>query len=430
VRNVESQTLTKLWWRIVPLLALVLLLNYLDKVNIGFASLQMNQALQLSNTVFGFAAGLFAAGYAVAAIPSALLLPRMGARRWMSALMVVWGLCSAATALVATRSELLVARIALGVAEAGFTPGVLLYMTYWFPSEYRGRVLGSFLLILPLSIVVGGPISAALLSWDGLLGLAGWKWLFLLEGLPTVLLASLVWLLLADGPREAHWLADSEKNWLTEQLDADARRVTAAPGHIAGWRALLSPKLAMLALVYLSITTSGTGAIIFLPLVIRSMGFSIAHTGIVAALPALLATFALPLWGVWTDRSRTRETVVAATCFSLALGLLGTAALLPSPWALVPLTIAFIGFFGSTVPFWTLPPTFLTGAVAAAGIATINIAGNLGNFSGPTLLGWLSDSMHSYGAGLAAVAIPAAAAGVFLSYAGMNFSNQSTARVA
>lgn len=407
----EGQAIAKVWWRIVPLLALALLFNYLDKVNIGFAALQMNKDLGLSNSVFGVASGLFSFGYALAAIPSTLLLERVGARRWMSCMMVAWGLCSASTAFVSRPEELVVARVALGVAEAGFTPGVILYLSYWFPAEYRGRVLGSFLLILPLALVIGGPISSALLSCDGHFGLAGWKWLFLCEGLPAVLLAGVVVGLLADKPGKALWLSNAEKTWLIGQL-GEAR--TERTNFAATVRALANWRVVLLATALFGITTSGTGALIFLPTVIRSMGFSVGATGLVAALPALVATCVFPLWGVWTDRSPHREGVVAVTCLALSVGLCGAAALLPSPWALVPLTIALVGFFGSVVPFWTLPSSFLTGASAAAGIALINIAGNMGGFSGPTLLGRLSDITKSYNGGLAGLAGPVALAGVIL----------------
>jgi ACS family tartrate transporter-like MFS transporter len=404
----------KVWWRVVPLLALVLLLNFLDKVNIGFASLQMNQDLGLTNTVFGVAAGLFAVGYALAAVPSTVLLQRVGARRWISLVMVVWGLCSAATALVSRPSELFAARLALGAAEAGFTPGVIFYLNSWFPNEYRGRVLGSFLLILPLALVIGGPLSALLLSWNGWLGLAGWKWLFIVEGLPSALLAVLVLKFLADSPRDAQWLSENERTRLVEQLAAEGARISPLGPHTSPWRTLSDARVVLLALVYHGIAMSGTGALIFLPLVIRSMGFTTRLTGVVAALPALVAALSLPLWGLWSDRSRRREWVVVASCVAIAVGLAGTAVLLPSWLALLSLAVAFVGFFGSVAPFWTLPSSFLTGASAAAGIAAINVAGNLGSFSGPVLFGWLSDLTRSHRAGLTGMAMFAAAAGVLL----------------
>jgi ACS family tartrate transporter-like MFS transporter len=421
VRCDLEQVVVKAWWHVVPLLSLVLLLNYLDKVNIGFASLQMNEDLHLSNTVFGVAAGLFAIGYTLAAIPSTVLLQRFGARRWISLAMVVWGLCSAATALVSRSSELFLARVALGAAEAGFTPGVIYFLNSWFPSAYRGRALGSFLLILPLAIVIGGPLSSLLLSWNGFLGLAGWKWLFLGEGLPSAALAVLVFRFLADSPGTARWLTAAEKKTLMDELAEEATHIEGSQPSVSAWRTLATPRVLVLALGYHGIAMSGAGVLIFLPLVIRSMGFSVRITGVVAALPALGAAVSVPLWGRWADRVRRREWVVAMTCFTIAGGLWGTAALLPSPIAVLPLTLAFVGYFGATAPFWTLPSSFLTGAAAAAAIAAVNVAGNLGSFSGPALFGWLSDRTHSHTAGLIGLASVAALAGILLTAASARF---------
>lgn len=421
VRSTLEQVLIKAWWRVVPLLSIVMLLNFLDKVNIGFASLQMNEDLHLSNTVFGIAAGLFAIGYALAAIPSTILLQRYGARRWISLAMVVWGLCSAATALVSRPSELFLARVALGAAEAGFAPGVIYFLNSWFPSAYRGRVLGSFLLILPVAIVIGGPLSSLLLSWNGLLGLAGWKWLFLGEGLPSAVLAVLVFRFLADSPTTARWLSATEKKTLIDELHVEEKQIESAKPGVSALRTLATPRVLVLALVYHGIAMSGAGALIFLPLVIRSMGFSVRITGLVAALPALGAAVSVPLWGRWADRTRRREGVVTTTCFTIAAGLWTTAALLPSPLAVLPLTVAFVGYFGATAPFWTLPSSFLTGAAAAAAIAAILVVGNLGNFSGPALFGWLSDRMHSHAAGLIGSGSIAALAGIGLAAASSGF---------
>jgi ACS family tartrate transporter-like MFS transporter len=412
--SLERDTMTQVWWRIIPLLASALLLNYLDKANLSFAALQMNHALGLSNTAYGVAAGFFSIGFAVAAIPSTLALQRFGARRWMSLLMVAWGLCSAGTALVSNRQELVVARVILGVAEAGFSPGVLLYLTYWLPSEYRGRVLSSFLLILPAGLVIGGPISSGLLSWDGFLGLPGWKWLFLGEGLPTVVLACVVFRFLPDGPADACWLSQTQRDWLTGRLAAQARSVAATQGHRVGWRGLANVWVVSLAVTFLGMTTSGAAGNSFLPLVIHSMGFSVGHVGFVVAVPALLAMLSQPLWGVWTDRAQRPEIVVVVACLTHAVGLVGAAMLLPSAWALFPLSVAFVGYFGSVAPFWTLPPAFLTGASAAAGIAFITLAGNLGGLTGPSLMGWVSDATRSYAGGEIAAAAPLAVSATIL----------------
>jgi MFS family permease len=395
------RVVAKIWWRVVPVLSCGLLFAYIDKTNIGFAALRMNEALGLSNTQLGVAGGLFALGYAVAAVPSTLLLQRFGARRSMSIMMLLWGLCSAATALVSSWRELLIARIALGVAEAGFAPGAILYLTYWFPSEYRGRIIASFLLTLPVSLVIGGPLSAALLSWEGLWGLSGWRWLFVVEGLPTIVLGALTWRFLADGPSHARWLADAEKVWLSRRLADDRSAPATGANSLRSPQMLMNRRIILLAVAYMAIATSGSGMILFLPLLIHSIGFSISHTGLLTAAPALLAASAIPTWGVWTDRDRNRERLLATTCLVLASGLLGAAVLLPSAWALVPLGISSIGFFGAPVVFWTLPSSFLEADRAATGIAVINLAGNVGGFLGPVSFGWLLTASSSAAVGLA-----------------------------
>jgi ACS family tartrate transporter-like MFS transporter len=408
VIDIERTTIRKVGWRIVPLMALVLLFNYLDKVNIGFAAVTMNKDLGFSNTVFGAAAGFFAFGYALFGIPSTLLLHRVGARRWISVIMVAWGLCSAATAFVSTAREMLIARFILGVAEAGFTPGMIFYFSQWFPSRYRGRVLGAFLLIYPFSLVIGGPFSATLFSLNGLLALHGWQWLFLIEALPTVALAGVVFVMLKNSPDEATWLSPAERTWLQTSLASENARIENATTGSSLWRQLQSNRVWLLVAVNVGLSTSGIGAYFFMPLIIQSMGFSVRNTGLLVALPGIAATLILPLWGIWADRARHRETVVAVACALITLGLLGAAPLLPSAWAIIPLSIAMVGFFGGLVAFWTLPSQFFIGASAAIGIAFINIMGNLGTFTGPYLLGWLSDLTGTYEVGLMSLAAIAA----------------------
>lgn len=412
--SIERGTITKVWWRIVPLLAGALALDALDRGNLALAAVQMKQALGLSNTALGFTGGFVGIGYAVAAIPSTLALQRVGARRWMSLLMLVWGLCSAGTALVANRGELAFARVLLGIAEAGFAPGLLLYLTYWLPSEYRGRVLASILMVNSLVSVLSGPIGGGLLSLDGSLGLAGWKWLFLAEGLPTVVLACVVFRFLPDRPADARWLTPAQRDWLTERLAAQAQGVAAVQGHRVGWRALTNIWVVLLAVVYLGMLTGGNVLGSFLPLIVRSMGFSVGHVGFVLAVPPLLGMLLQPLWGAWSDRAQRREVVVVVGCVLQAVGLCCAGALLPSPWALVPLTVAVVSRLGTTAPFWALPPAFLTGSSVAAGIALINLAGNFGGFTGPALMGWASDAVGSYGGGLVVGAAPVVVAAVIV----------------
>ena len=412
--DIERQTMTRIWWRIMPLLATGLLLDYIDRSNIGLAALQMKQALGLSNTALGVAGGFVSIGIALAAVPSTLALQRFGARRWMSLIMIVWGLCSAGTALVSNRQELAFARALLGIAEAGFSPGLLLYVTYWLPSEYRGRVLSCILMVASLVAIISGPIASGLLSLDGLLGLAGWKWLFIAEGLPTIVLAVVMFRFLPDKPEDAHWLAQPQREWLIERLAEQSQNVASAQGNKVGWHALANIWVVMLAIAFLGMTTSGGAGFSFLPLIVRSMGVSVTHVGFMVAIPSVLVMLSQPLWGAWSDRARRREIVVVVGCIVNAVGLVCTGALLPSPWALVPFTVASIGYFGSVAPFWTLPPAFLTGTSVAAGIAMINLAGNLGGFTGPSLMGWVSDTTGSYGSGIIAAAVPVVVSAMIL----------------
>lgn len=415
MNDIERDTITRVWWRIVPLLAGALMLDVLDRSNLALAAVQMKQALGLSNAALGFAGGFVGIGYAIAAVPSTLALQRVGARRWMSLLMLVWGLCSAGTALVSNRSELAFARILLGVAEAGFAPGLILYLTYWLPSEYRGRVLASVLMFAAGVKVIGGPMGSGLLSLNGLLGLAGWQWLFIVEGLPTVVLACVFFRFLPDRPADARWLTPAQRDWLTERLAAQSQSVAAAQGHQLGWRALANIWVVLLGVAYLGMLTGGNVLESFLPLIVRSMGFSVGYLGFVLAIPPLLGMLAQPLWGAWSDRAQRREVVVVVGCLTQALGLCCAGALLPSPWALVPLTVASISRLGTTAPFWALPPAFLTGTSIAAGIALINLAGNFGGFTGPSLMGWASDATGSYGGGLIVGAAPVVVSAAILS---------------
>jgi MFS transporter, ACS family, tartrate transporter len=416
----ERRVIGKVWRRIVPLMSLALLCAYLDRVNIGFAALQMNEALGLTNTTFGFAAGVFAVGYALFAIPSTLMLHRFGARRWITFIAIVWGLCSAATALVSTATELFVVRFLLGAAEAGFAPGAILCFTIWFPSAYRGRVLASFLLISPLGFLIGGPLSSLLLSLDGLLGFAGWQWLFVVEAAPTLLLALALFRWLPDAPSRVGWLDADEKAWLEQMLAAERQAITKArpdAGSVRG--ALLDARVWLLVAVNVAAGTAGVGATMFLPLIVQSIGFSAWDAGFVVVLPALAGGASLLIWGIVSDRAKSRALVIATACAVLATGLLASALILPSAWAIAALCLAMAGYNGAVVALWTLPNTFLTGAGAAVGVSIVNIAGHLGAFTGPVLLGAVADGANSYSSGLIGLAASAAfAIGIALVLAG------------
>lgn len=411
--DIERRLMAKIWWRIVPLISAGLLLNLLDRTNIAFAGLQMNEALGLSNSAFGLVAGFFAIGVLLFGLPSTLLLERLGARRWIGGTLIAWGLFSGATAFARNLHEVLLLRLLLGVAEAGFVPGIILYFSYWFPSAYRGRVLGAFIFMQPVALILGSPVCGALVA-HGLLGLAGWQLMFVAEALPTLLLGAVVYRLLPAKPSEARWLSPSESQWLQARLQSERR--ADPPDEVGGaiWRALSKPRVWIMAGVYLAIVTSGTGLIFFLPLIIRSMAFSILQTGFIAPLPWVVGAMAMPLWGLWVDRVEDRETVVAVTTGLLTIGLLLTAMVMPSRWAIAPFTLAVVGLCGFLPTFWTVPYWILTEEIAAAGIGFINIIGNSGNFFGPYLLGWLTDATGGYGGGLVGMAAFAALGTILL----------------
>jgi ACS family tartrate transporter-like MFS transporter len=309
-----------------------------------------------------------------------------------------------ATAFVTRPEELLAVRCALGAAEAGFAPGVILYFNSWFPRNYQGRVLGGFFFIAPMSLIIGGPLSSVLLSWNGRAGLAGWQWLFIVEALPTLLLALAVFICVAEHPGKASWLTPGDSHWLEERMRSENGGNPESPNEDHALRALSNGPVWALAVVYLGISAAGAGAVFFMPLMIRTMGFSIWASGWVIALPAAMSALSLPLWGLWADRSTRRPIVVAIGCACVAMGLLGAALLLPSAWALLPISLSMVGFFGCLPAFWTLPSTLLRGASAATGIALINTVGSLGNLLGPTVLGRTLDLFGSYGVGLISLA--------------------------
>jgi ACS family tartrate transporter-like MFS transporter len=420
--SIERQTMAQVWWHVVPIMAAALFCNVLDRINLGFAALQMNQALALTNALFGLGAGFFAVGICLFGIPSTLILHRLGARRWICVMLIVWGLCSAATAFVRNAPELLAVRLVLGMAEAGFVPGGILFLSYWFPSEYRGRALGSFIFMQPVAVIVGSPISGALLSHGGFFGLAGWQWLFIMESVPTLVLALLTFCFLTDRPSQADWLSATQKRWLAERLARETQQT--ASSRMSVRQTLTKGRIWALGVVYLAFAASGIGPNFFMPLIIRSIGFSLLTTGFVAAVPAIAGALTLPLWGLWADRlPQFREMIVAVAASVIAVGLLGAAALLPSPWAIVPLAVSMVGFFGFTPGFWSLPSAILTGASAAAGIAFINVLGNIGTITSPYLLGWMVDLTGSYKVGLVCLSVFAGVAAAIMTFQAVHSRN-------
>jgi MFS transporter, ACS family, tartrate transporter len=360
----------------------------------------MNKDLGFTATVYALGATAFFWGYCLFEIPSNIVLEKVGARIWIARIMITWGLFSGATAFVTNSTNFGIVRFLLGVAEAGFFPGMILYFTYWFPARYRGRVVGWFMTAIPVAIFLGGPISTSLLvALDGTFGLAGWRWLFLSEAVPAVILGIVVLFYLTDRPAQAQWLTPQEREWLIGELAAersavDKVRVYSLLQSLYNWRVLA------LAVIYLGIGTASLGLVLFLPLMIKQLGVSTLMTGFASAVPYVVGTIGMIICGYVTDRMHERRWNLFFTCLGATVGLLIAAMLSNSLWALAGLSLATVGFYGMKTSFWPLPSTFMSGTAAAAAIAAINSLGNFGGLIGPIAVGWLKDTTGSFEAGL------------------------------
>jgi len=395
----EQATLAKVTRRLVPFLMLCYFVAYLDRVNVSFAALTMNQDLGLSSTAYGFGSGIFFLAYFVFEVPSNLMLERFGASRWIARIMFSWGLLSGAMALIGGETGFYVVRVLLGAAEAGFFPGIIFFLTLWYPSLYRARIVGYFMAAIPLSTVIGAPLSTQLLGLDGLLGFKGWQWMFLAEAAPALLLSVVVFFYLTDRPEEARWLTDAERGWLVDRL-ARERRQRQAAGPQRVLQALLMPRVLALSLVYFGCVASNYGLSFFLPQIVKAFGLSTAQTGLVSALPYVVGTISIVLWGLHSDRRRERRLHMAFPLLVVALGLTASTLTEDPVLKMVAFSVAGFGIFGCLGVFWTLPTAFLSGAAAAGGIAVINSIGNLAGFAGPFVMGWVKDRTGSYTFGL------------------------------
>lgn len=401
-----SRVIRKVTLRLVPFMGLLYFVNYLDRTNIGFAKLTMDHDLGLSETAYGLASGLFFIGYLILEVPSNLILHRVGARRWIARIMVSWGLIAALTTFVPNAGTLYVMRILLGVAEAGFFPGMILYLTLWFPRAARARVTGWFMVAIPLSSALGSPISGALLQYaEGAFGLTGWRSMFLFEGIPAIVLGVITWFFLTDKPSDAQWLSAQERDWLTTELATEVE----AADHEFGWslrKSLTSPRILALAFVYFGVVYGLYAVGFFLPTIVdgfsESFGthFSLSQTGLITGVPYLFGAVAMVLWTRHSDKTGERvwHTAIPTLLGAIAIPI---ALYLNSPFAvMVAVTVAAIGINSALPSFWPLPSLFLTGAAAAGGIALINALGNLAGFAGPYITGALTDATGSEKAGL------------------------------
>jgi MFS transporter, ACS family, tartrate transporter len=412
--DLARATLRRAGRRLLPFVFVLYLVNFLDRTNVAIAALQMNRDLGFSATAYGLGVGIFFLGYTLFQVPANLVLTRIGARRWIAAILVVWGVIAAAMLLVRTPAQFYAFRFALGASEAGFFPGIVFYLGQWFPSAQRGRAMSFFMLGIPVSSVVGGPLSGWLLGLDGLWGLHGWQWLFLLEGLPAVLLGLASLVRLTDRPDQARWLTDDQRAWLVATLrreqDAHPAGADVPPLHV-----LMNPLVWLLAIPYFLIITTGYAYTFWMPTFIRdTMHATDLATGFIVGALAATGAVGMVVVAAVSDRSGERVLFVALCAASCTIGFVG-AALLSTPIAgVVSLSLVAIGATAFLPPFWCLPTRFLRGGAAAAGIAVINSVGNIGGFAGPYLVGFLKDATGGTGEAFLAVAGLALAAAVML----------------
>ena len=408
-------------WRLMPFLFLLYIVAYLDRINVSFGVLQMRGQLALSDRVIGRAGGIFFIGYFLFQLPSNLILERIGVRRWISGLMIAWGVISCCMLFIRGPMSFYALRFLLGAAEAGFFPGMIFYMKRWFPARARARAVAWFMTANPIAGIIGSPISGALLGLSGS-GLAGWQWMFLIEGLPAIVLGAIVYKTMQDEPQEASWLRGEEREWLLGKL-ASEKQEESARGSSGPWRVLITPRIWALSAVYFGVSTTMYGVTLWLPTVIRALsGLNYFWTGVVAVGPFLLTTIVMVAVGMRSDRTGERKWHTAIAAYIAAAGLIGAA------YSSVPfLVVAGIGVGlafaeGMVGPFWAMATSKLSGLHAAAGIAMINALANLGGYFGPDIVGYFQTIGGGFRGGLLAIGITVALSGTMALVVGRSSS--------
>src|SRR3954449_5260567 len=400
MNQIEQRTMKKVFRHLIPFLMFCYFFNFLDRVNVSFAALDMNKDLGFSASVFGFGSGVLFLSYMLCETPSNALLARFGARKWLARIMVSWGIIASSMMFVTGEYSFYTIRVLLGAAEAGFFPGITYYLTMWFPGVYRARVTGLFMACIPLSAAIGSPLSTSLLYLDGILGLKGWQWLFLLEGIPSVVLGVVTFFYLTERPRDATgWLEQDERNWLDARMTAEHDRKQAELS-LGMWQTLINPRVLLLSLVGYCLASITIGVGFFLPLIVKGFGLTNMQTGLVAIIPPAFGAAAMIWWGRKSDRAMERKYHLIAAMALAAIGI-AAAAFVDNPVGkMVCLTLSAIGVYSCSPVFWTLAPAFLTGPSAAVGIAFINSVAALGAFLAPYMLGLVKDATGSFTGGL------------------------------
>jgi MFS transporter, ACS family, tartrate transporter len=407
-RTIEAVTMRRVSWRLMPFLTLAYLLCYIDRVNVGFASLQMNKAVGIDPKMYGLGAGIFFIGYFFLEVPSNLALQRFGARTWIARIMLTWGAVSAAFTLIGGPISFLVLRFLLGAAEAGFFPGVILYLTYWYPAEYRAKIVGIFMVAIPVAGLIGSPISGAILGMDGVLSLGGWQWIFLLEAIPTLLLGILAFFWLTDRPEHASWLTRNQQGWLIAKLEGERRRAPRLHD-LSLWKVLTNRYVLIMALVYAGAAGASTSLALWMPQLVKASGLTNFQTGLVNAVPFGIAAAWMIVWGRSSDRSGERVWHNALPLAWMVLAMVGTFFAVSNLWmTIVLLTLIAAGTYASKGPFWALCSEWLGPTAAAAGLAQINALGNLSGFFFNYAIGWIKDETGSFPMALMPIAAVAA----------------------
>ena len=401
--GIEQATMRRVMRRMIPFIFACYVVAYLDRINVGFAALQMNRELGLTPTAFGWGAGLFFIGYFVCELPSNLAMQRVGARRWIARIMISWGFVSALTALVTGPVSFSVARFLLGMAEAGFTPGIYLFFTLWFPGQWRARATAAFLVGIPVANMIGSPISGALLTLQGFWGVSGWQWLLVLEGVPAVALGVACLFVLADEPKGAVWLPADQRDWLTQRLAAEKTAMAARHGSSLR-AAFANPALFVLAFINFCGICGSLGVGIWLPQIVKGFGLSNLATGFVAAIPYTVGAVVMVVWARMAAASSHRIWYVSGALAAAAVGLAASAVAGSPLTAMVALTVTVVGILAFQASYWAIPSDFLTGRAAAGGLALLVSVGNLGGFAGPFLIGYLRESTNGFTAPLLSIA--------------------------
>lgn len=415
-----DSAIRKLYWRIMPLVFIGYVIAFIDRTNVGFAALEMNKDLGLSATQFALGAGLFFLSYVLLEIPSNLVLDKVGARFWIPRILITWGIVTVATGFIQGANSFYVMRFLLGIAEAGFFPGVLLYLTYWFPADHRAKTTAIFTMALPVSILLGGPIASAIFAIGPMLGLAAWRWLFILEGIPAILFGIYLWKTLVSKPQDAIWLTNEEKAALQARLQSEARSGDKRYSHTVG-SSLSNPRILWLAVAHWFWAAGLYSASLWLPQIIKALGVSSVEVGLLTIVPSLLAVIAMYLWSKHSDRTKNRATHVVIANLVGAAGLFVSAVLAGHPaWAMVAITVSLVGIYCYSAVFYPLPQSVIRGVGAASGIAFISAFSNTAGFGATYIFGWLREQFGNFEYALMALGACLVVSAIMIGFIGHN----------